>query len=191
MRLIMAWMLCVMLLPCAGIAQAQSDATEPDPLFAAIPSAFCFMSGVGGWATDLHIHPDGTFAGFFHDSDMGDIGEGYPEGTRYECAFHGKFTVDHQVGEHEYALKLEYLELEKEAGQTAIVDGVRVITAGPYGMDNADAFRLYLPDRETADLPEPFLDWMRWPYVWHETETLQVYGLYNIGGEQGFFAESH
>ena len=169
---------------CVGVAAGL------DPIFSTIPSTFCFASGASGWRTDLYINPDGTFSGYFYDNDMGDVGGGYPKGTRYECNFTGKFTVYQQISEYEYSLKLGLVNLMKAAGQTTIIDGVRVITTDPYGLDNAHEFRLYLPDRKTADLPEPFLEWMRRPLAWYETETLQVFGLYNVGGEQGFYAKA-
>ena len=167
---------------------AGAAAAETVSLFSAVPSLFCFSSGVGGWWTDLYMNPDGTFTGYYHDTDMGDTGNGYPKGTRYECYFSGKFTDVYQISEYEYAMKLEYLNLDQAVGKATIVDGVRIITSEPYGFDNAYEFRLYLPDRRTADLPEPFLDWVRAPGVWNNTGTLQVYGLYNMRGEQGFYA---
>ena len=167
---------------------ASAAAAETVSIFSAIPPVFSFSSGVGGWSTDLYMNPDGTFTGYYHDSDMGDTGIGYPKGTRYECTFNGKFTEVYQISEYEYSMKLEYLNLDKAPEQKTIVDGVRIITSDPYGLDDAYAFRLYLPGRTTADLPEPFLDWMRAPGEWDDTPTLQVYGLYNIGGEQGFYA---
>jgi len=161
---------------------------EITTIFSTIPSVFCFTSGVGGWSTELYMKPDGTFTGYYHDSDMGDMGSGYPKGTLYECYFNGKFTDAYQIGENEYSMRLEYLNLDHAAGQTTIIDGVRIITSEPNGLENAREFRLYLPNRVTTDLPEPFLDWVRAPGVWNDTPTLQVYGLYNAGGEQGFFA---
>ena len=41
---------------------------------------FWFGSGVGAWCTTLQIQPDGSFEGQYHDSDMGDTGDGYPNG---------------------------------------------------------------------------------------------------------------
>lgn len=53
-------------------------------------NTFHFSSGAGGWLTEIVISEDGSFTGHFHDSDMGDA---YPEGTRYECSFTGVFVV--------------------------------------------------------------------------------------------------
>ena len=47
-------------------------------------STFYFLSGAGAWSTELVVSPDGSFTGYYHDTDMGDSGAGYPNGTRYE-----------------------------------------------------------------------------------------------------------
>ena len=37
---------------------------------------FYFSSGAGAWGTEMDISADGSFTGNFHDSEMGDTGEG-------------------------------------------------------------------------------------------------------------------
>jgi hypothetical protein len=172
------------------VVETEPPATEPAALLPELPVEFLFMSGVGGWATSLSIGPDGTFEGYYMDSDMGDTGEDYPNGTMYECAFSGKFTDIQKVSEFEYSMRLEYLDQEGEIGSERIEDGVRIITSDPYGMANPDEFLLYLPGRPTADLPEEFIDWVSMPNVWAADavpETLPFFGLYNVGGAEGFF----
>ncbi len=51
---------------------------------------FIFSSGVGGWETYLTINPDGTFTGQYHDSNLGESGDGY-DSTVYISTFHGRF----------------------------------------------------------------------------------------------------
>lgn len=51
---------------------------------------FVFSSGVGAWQTMLNINEDGSFKGYYSDSDMGDTGEGYPNGIIYLSVFEGK-----------------------------------------------------------------------------------------------------
>ncbi|MCL2164277.1 MAG: copper amine oxidase N-terminal domain-containing protein [Oscillospiraceae bacterium] len=149
---------------------------------------FYFASGVGAWSTEVEIMPDGTFKGNFHDSDMGDVGPGYPNGTFYYCTFSGKFSPLTKIGEFEYSMKCETLTQEGSEGDTKIVDGVRNIVSLPYGFDDADVFRLYLPGRKVDDLPEMFLDWVSMPRVisFEKGDTLGFYGLYNVAGEFGF-----
>ena len=54
---------------------------------------FVFSSGVGAWQTMLNINEDGSFQGLYSDSDMGDTGEGYPNGIIYSSKFEGEFTT--------------------------------------------------------------------------------------------------
>ena len=53
---------------------------------------FYFSSGAGGWRTFLNIDADGRFDGAYSDSEMGSVGEDYPNGTYYLCEFIGKFS---------------------------------------------------------------------------------------------------
>lgn len=171
-------------------AQETVPETEPAALLPELPVEFLFMSGAGGWSTTLHIYSDGTFDGYFSDSDMGDTGDDYPNGTKYECAFYGKFTDITQVSEFEYSMQLDSINFERSVNSERIEDGVRIISSAAYGMDEPDVFLLYLPGRATADLPTEYLDWVSMPNVWDEgeiPEVLPFYGLYNVGGAEGFF----
>ena len=145
---------------------------------------FEFSSGAGAWRTEVQIFPDGTFSGYFSDSDMGEVGDGYPDGIVYECIFSGKFSAPEKTGEYEYTMQCVSLTQEGTAGAEKIIDGIKYITSEPYGFDFADEFRLYLPGKSLSDLPEAFLDWVR--YSVEGSDKLTFYGLYNVGGEMGF-----
>jgi hypothetical protein len=162
---------------------------DDDKVFALISgNTFSFLSGVGGWSTEVVVSEDGSFTGYFHDWDMGDIGDGYPEGTLYECYFSGKFFVTEMIDPYTYELWLAALDLEGETGVEDIAGGVRVINADAYGISGGDVFMLYCPGKETADLSEEFLEWMRMPNAWEEIpDVLPFYGLYNINEGTGFF----
>ena len=71
-----------------------------------------FSSGVGGWGTSLTLERDGTFSGQFHDSDMGVIGEDYPNGTVYLCHFSGRFSDIEKLDEYRYSMKLSELNCD-------------------------------------------------------------------------------
>ena len=181
--------------------EAESKSIDAGTLFAALDDKdFYFASGAGGWATELEIDEDGSFSGEYFDSDMGDRGTDYPNGTRYECKFEGRFQAPEKIDEYSYRLKLENLSYEKKPGTTWIDDGVRVIAAGAYGMmagesgpegSFASEFILYLPGAPTADLPKGFLDSIGMPRAWSEIpEKLPVYGLYNPESEAAFGADA-
>ena len=148
---------------------------------------FEFCSGAGAWSTELSINGDGTFEGIYHDSDMGDIGADYPNGTRYYCSFTGKFGNLEKVDEFTYKMKLVSLVYEDEPDKEEILDGIRYIYSGAYGLVGGTDFLLYLPGAKLADLPEGYRSWVGYYYLESVEETeLPYYGLYNLNEENGF-----
>jgi hypothetical protein len=167
---------------------------SPEPSSTAIPGTplwLSFASGVGAWSTDITMESDGTFSGYYHDTNMGESGADYPNGTMYESVFNGKFADIQKVSDHEYSMKLDYLNVEGTVGAERVEDGIRIVTSEPNGFDSADEFSLYLPGRQTADLPEGFISWASMPMAWTDIpDALPLYGLYNIGGEAAFLGSS-
>lgn len=155
-------------------------------IFEAMPSDFTFSSGAGGWATQITLEDDGSFTGQYHDSDMGDIGTEYPNGTVRISKFTGKFTTPTQINEHTYSMRLENFQTEGITGEEYYENGQRFIYSDPYGFDNADEFLIYTPGAPMSELPEGFKEWLRAFMNPNEEETLPCYGIYNVGGEEGF-----
>ena len=154
------------------------------------PLTLAFSSGAGAWSTIMTIYPDGSFDGFFSDSDMGDIGEGYPGGKRYICGFDGEFGDIVKLNEYSYSIRLKSLEKEQEKGQEWLEDEVLYITAEAYGIEGGEEFIFYTPDTPLEGLPEEeFLSWRQAFYQPGESEpdTLDCYGLFNVEQGQGFF----
>ncbi len=188
--------------PGGAVTETVPDAAAPpveepaaDPAAEAIfPRSFCFASGAGGWSTELEVAADGSFTGMYHDSDMGDTGEDYPNGTVYICRFSGSFSQPVKVDDLTYSLRLESIEQDETEGEETIADGVRYIGSSPYGLDNADEILIYLPGSQRQDLPEDFVIWT-WAFdPWdagdelsqNGEDKLTLYGLYNVSGAQGF-----
>lgn len=148
---------------------------------------FWFSSGAGAWATMLRIYEDGSFQGEYHDSDMGDIGEGYPGGTVYLSDFTGRFTELAKVDDYTYSFQLESIELAQEPDTDEIKDEVRYIYSVPYGFDDGKDFLLYLPGAFLQELPESFRSWVGYYDLSGISDTeLAFYGLYNVQGGYGF-----
>lgn len=148
---------------------------------------FSFSSGVGAWYTELRINADGTFKGHYQDTDMGDTGENYVNGTMYVCDFTGKFGDLEKVDDFTYKMKLESLAFDEQPEKEEIIDGVRMIYATAYGIDDGEDFYLYLPEAEFSALPEEFRNWVRNSCPDGSTEgKLPFYGLYNEKMEEGF-----
>lgn len=156
-----------------------------------MPGKFTFSSGVGAWSTGVTIQADGSFTGYYSDSDMGDTGKGYPDGTVYESRFSGKFTNIKKITDYEYTMSMEYINVEGKIGGEKITDGIKYITTFPYGFEGATVFFMYLPGCPTNNLPEQFVEWVRMPKALSELpDTLPFFGLYNQGEELGFFGDS-
>ena len=121
---------------------------------------FLFSSGVGAWYTELRFGENGTFTGVYHDSDMGDTGKDYPNGTVYECLFHGTLEAGEPISE--YGRKLHVKELAIDAGQkeSRFEDGIRYLLSGMYGLEGADTLVLYAPATPVYAIPEESRFWL-------------------------------
>ena len=152
---------------------------------------FSFLSGAGGWSTEMTIAEDGTFSGTYHDSEMGSATENYPNGTYYYCSFQGKFAEPVKVDEYIYSTTIESISYDHPVGTEEIKDGIRYIYSEAYGLDNPKEILIYIPGMPIEELPEGYLSWVRtnWAMDFEFTSnntTLPFYGLYNVNSEQGF-----
>lgn len=181
-KLLAVLLLCSMLLT-AALAE--------ESLYAGLTDLdFYFSSGVGGWFTLIKVDADGSFAGDFHDSEMGDIGDEYPNGTVYGCAFRGRFGEPVQVNNYTWRLPIAELTLDEGQLPETIEDGIRYITTdAPYGLENTDALLLYLPGAPVSELPEGYLSWAHLSLMDEPVDALPFYGLYNEKEECGFVGE--
>lgn len=155
----------------------------PVEVFAEMPDEFWFSSGAGAWGTVLYLQDDGTFEGQYHDSDMGSIGDGYPNGTVYICNFKGKFSTPIPVSDYVYSTTIEYMETDP-IGEEYIKDEIKYIVSSPYGLENAGEILFYLYGTPRAEIVEGFISWM--PRCEMTTDNLDCYGIYNVNEETGF-----
>ena len=148
---------------------------------------FLFSSGAGGWGTTLQIHPDGSFEGQYHDSEMGSIGEGYPNGTMYQANFNGQFTQPVKVDDYTYSMQIENIHYEQEIGTEEIKDDILYIYTDAYGLEEAENILIYLPGTPLAELSEEFRSWIGY-YDLSATEDTELpfYALNNEAKEEGF-----
>lgn len=159
------------------------------------PMELVFSSGAGAWGTHLALHSNGSFSGEFHDSNMGETGKDYPNGTVYYCRFSGQFTMGEPTDNLSTPMTLTEVTAEP-APKEKITDGVLYVSAGPYGLYNdhedgsmSRSFVLYAPDTPTRDLGESLLSW--WPGRYEQTppETLSCWALWNTEAGTAFFTE--
>lgn len=169
----------------------ETEPAQPEAFWAEenleYPMAFYFSSGAGGWGTELYLNEDGSFTGYFHDSNMGEIGDENPNGTVYTCDFTGKFDIAERLDMYTYSVKLLELTLDRPEGEYWIEDGVKFVSSTPYGLENTDSFLIYLPNTPVNLLAEDTLYW--WPGRYFEDyTTLNGYGILNIEDGSCFFA---
>ncbi len=172
----------------------ESDNSEIEEEFnIPYPLEMYFSSGAGAWATNITINADGSFFGDYHDSNMGDTGPDYPNGTVYECKFSGQFSTLRQVNDYTFSLTLEAIEYEGEIDASRIENGILYNFTYPYGLMNVDntapakSFLLYTPDAPTEALRDEFISW--WPerFGAEAGGSLLIYGLCNTETDEGFF----
>ncbi len=156
------------------------------------PIEMMFASGAGGWSTMLTLQLDGTFTGQYLDADMGVMGAGYPNGTAYYCNFSGRFGSMMKMNDYAYYMRLEELVYDTDIGKEKIGtdEGVRYITADPYGIAGGEEFIFYLPGTPVEILDESFLSWWPSAYLWRQEQLYELdgYGLYNVNTGDGFFS---
>lgn len=165
------------------------DAEKTSMLFAALPLEFVFSSGAGGWQTILTLDRDGSFSGMYSDSEMGEIGEGYPNGTVYLSIFSGQFTDIMQVDDTTYSMQLSELITQNGTEEEWMEAGIRYLVTEPAGIE-AGTYLLYAPETPVEKLNEEFLNWRlgSYPLMDETEETLSCYGLCDQDTGYGFFA---
>lgn len=162
--------------------------------FGFLAGEYHFLSGAGGWETELTINRDGTFYGQYHDSEMGEYDPiKYPNGTVYICNFTGSFQ--NLWREDNYTWTMELGTLNYPAPEESYVEGgTRYITSTPYGLDEAEEITVYLPGTPVSSLPEEALSWLSSaPGFWdpeNRPGTLPFTVLYNGKEGEAFFQDN-
>ncbi len=148
--------------------------------------SFTFSSGAGAWSTELTVNKDGSFKGFYHDSDAGSTGAGYPNGTVYVCDFTGTFGTLQKVDDYTYKTTITKIETAEKSGVEELADDMKYVYSTPYGLDDAKTIYIYLKGKPVSSLPEGFKDWGM--YILSDSDkTLPCYGIYNENAENGFY----
>lgn len=161
--------------------------------YSELPDMFYFSSGAGAWGTEIVINDDGSFTGSFHDSDMGDSGPAYPNGTLYYCEFEGQFSAPEKIDDYTYRAHLDEITALTKTDATEVIDGVRYKYSDPYGFDDCEDVEFYVPGTPLAQLSEEFTSWTLLGMGFGGDDCplteLPFYGMYNINGQMGFSSE--
>jgi len=122
---------------------------------------FEFSSGIGAWSENFTIEKDGYFTGLFHDSDMGDTGEEYADGTVYTSSYSGHFAEMTKIDEYTYQMKLADITYKKTPGTEEISENIRYVYSDSYCLSGTDTFTVYLPGTPVSELSEDVWMWLR------------------------------
>ena len=163
-----------------------ANVAAEDSIWKEVPDYFVFSSGVGAWQTELLVEDDGTFTGCYRDADMGETGEGYPNGTVYICNFSGKFSEPLRFDKCMYEMNLEELKTEGNVGDFYVEDNVRYVYSEPYGIAGGSQFTLYAPGQPYELVSEEFAWWVRGTGEIQSSEYLDCYAICNEETMDGF-----
>lgn len=135
---------------------------------------------MGAWDTSFSLEKDGSFTGGYCDSNYSET---------YICNFKGKFSNLLKIDEFTYSMDLESIDYIEKPGEIYYEKNMKYITSSPYGLEHADKLMLYLPGRNTSDLPEEFLSWVK--IAGDVSNLLPFYGIYNVTEKYGFFSDDY
>lgn len=162
-----------------------------DDIFAQLNGVeMTFASGVGAWSSDLKFDANGVFYGSYHDSNMGDAGDGY-DATIYICDYTGRFEIANIINSNSFTLRLVESTTENQVGEEWIEDNALYVASDPYGIKGGEEFILYLPGTPTSELTEDAINWYTAPRALGEDEmpaTLPCYGLYNVTEGSAYYS---
>ena len=144
---------------------------------------YSFYSGVGGWSDDFYIEKDGSFHGSYHDSDMGDSGDGYPDGTRYYCEYEGHFENIQKVDEFTYKMHMKDINIINNDDEY-IADGVKYIPVTPYALNNANEIEIYMPGKPVSEIDDEIKTWI-FVGSQEQQDSLENLALVNVNENQG------
>lgn len=166
-------------------ASEESEKVQEQNIFAMLPvRSFGHSSGHGAWGSEIEIAEDGSFIGKYHDTNMGESGEGYPHGTVRQCNFYGKFKNSSQIDAYTYTCELDYLSTEMPVGAEEIVDLVRYLYTDAYGIAGGSNFLFFLPGKPISELSDGMLNWYRntTGERCDPSEAITRYCIYNVEG---------
>ena len=137
-------------------------------IYSMFAGSYTFTSGAGFWSTFLELKPEGTFTGEFHDTNMGERGEGY-DATVYYSKFSGYFENPRKINAYTYSFELGNIAYENEPETEEIGNpydndstaNLLIKYSTAYGLDGSTkTVYAYTPSAPVAKLPKGFMSWI-------------------------------
>ncbi|MCR4685984.1 MAG: hypothetical protein K5659_00255 [Lachnospiraceae bacterium] len=161
------------------------------------PLEMSFTSGAGAWGTDLSVGNDGSFTAYYHDSNMGESGDGY-DSTVYLASGKGQFGDVVRIGDYHYLTKIESVELDEKPGkeEISVEDDwkVKYVYDNLYGITEGHYMEIFLPEMSVYELPEGFMMWSHLEWMYDEDEMperLGETGMYDAVSDAGFISYTY
>lgn len=158
--------------------------------FNSIPGEFIFSDKAGTGKTVLTISEDGTFTGKYSDTNAGEKGSAYPNGTVYICNFSGKFAQPIPLDDFTFISKLEKTDMEETPRTSEIKDGVKYVYTTPYGLENAQEVVFYKPGAAASLLTEELMNQLPMKNEIKDTIPENVFVLCNLKEQTAFVGEN-
>ncbi|WP_165781889.1 PASTA domain-containing protein [Bifidobacterium imperatoris] len=164
---------------------------KPSESFNQFAGSYLFSSGSGGWATTLTVSNDGSFTGEFHDDDLGITGPGYPNGSKSEAKFSGRFASISQNADGSYALQCDSnsFAVEGTKGSTHIEDGMQITITDAYGMEPCGLFTAYPKGYDSSKLSNDVKSWNAGSYDFTANSSLSINILVNNNQQESFYQQ--
>ena len=158
--------------------------TDAETIFETLAGLeWSYCSGAGAWSSDMTIQADGSFICEYHDSDMGDSADAYPNGTLYFATFRGRMSMAEQADENTWRIRVD--ELCKDPGEEEILDGIRYVPADSCGLSEGDIMTLYAPGTPADVLSEEMQFWAQIMYQ-ENPDVLENWFLGSEANDSGF-----
>ena len=146
--------------------------------------SFIMSSGAGGWSDTMKISASGTFTGSYRDSDMGDTGSGYPDGTVYVGTYSGKLGNIRKLNKYLYRATVLRKVMDKRP-KAQIIDGTRYLAVEGGFPAGAEVF-ICVPGTPLSKIPEDAWMWFMGITGDFTMTKTPYYGIYMKDGSHGF-----
>ena len=175
-----------------GKSGNKANTAASGAIFNDIAGSYGFASGSGGWTTTLQVNRDGTFSGYYSDTDLGDVSDEHPNGIRTESTFQGVFSKAKANDDGTYTLQCDAdkLNIEGDIGDSRIEDGTLVTISEPYGIAPCTTFTVYPQGYDSSRIDEDVLSWSTAWYFDGIPDKLDTPIIVNDSHKESFYGES-
>ena len=151
---------------------------------------FILNSGTGNWETTIVLDNEGGIYGDFHDLNMGEVGEGYENGTYYWNEFWGYSDNIEKVNDYSYKFILKDVATSQPGDVEELDDEDSMLFKTTYnieGVVDESEYILYLPNTPVMELPEESLFWLK--NIEADKDVIDCYILYCVKNGDTFWCE--